>query len=303
MKRAMAGTVLALFVCGAAHSQAADQPLKFDVASIKPNPPRKEGAPRGTMGCFGGPGSKDPVRYTCAQASVSAMVLTAYGIKNYQLRPLFSPDAAQFNVEAKVPPGATAEQVKTMLRNLLAERFKLTFHYEKGETQGYALVVAKSGLKMKESAPPPPPAAEGSAPPPALVQVKDADGFVYIPPRNRMVVGWANGLTRWAGGNVPVDLLVGLSNTLTGRPVIDSTGLKGKYDFTLTFSTDRVEGASGPAIAPSPLSDDGGIAPPGDGGLTVFAALEKQLGLKLEPRKIVFEAFVIDHAEKTPVEN
>jgi uncharacterized protein (TIGR03435 family) len=53
-----------------------------------------------------------------------------------------------------------------MLRNLLAERFKLAFHYGKAETQGYALVVAKSGLKMQESAPDPPAApAEGVAPP------------------------------------------------------------------------------------------------------------------------------------------
>jgi uncharacterized protein (TIGR03435 family) len=94
--------------------------------------------------------------------------------------------------------------------------------------------------------------------------------------------------------------LAGLLNSLTGRPITDSTGLKGNYDFTLTFSSDSVEGASGPAPAPS---DDGGIVPTGDSGLTVFAALEKQLGLKLEPRKIVLDVFVIDHAEKTPVGN
>jgi uncharacterized protein (TIGR03435 family) len=298
MKRAIAGTVLALFVCGAPYGQAADQPLEFEVASIKPNPPRKPGEPWGMRGCFGGPGSKDPVRYTCAKASVAMMVLQAYGLKNYQLRPAFSPDADEFNVEAKVPPGATAEQVKMMLRNLLAERFKLVFHYDKGETQGYALVVAKSGLKMKESAPDTPPAEAGATSPPAG-PVKDADGFVYFPGRNRMVVGWANGLTRWVGGNLPVDpFLTGLSNTLTGRPVIDSTGLKSKYDFTLTFRSDSAAGAS----APLP-SDDGAIVPPGDGGLTVFEALEKQLGLKLESRKIVFDAFVIDHADKTPVGN
>jgi len=300
MKHAIAGTVLALFVCGAPHGQAADQPLEFDVASVKPALPRKEGEPW-TRGCS----SRDPGRYSCVKASVSMMVMQAYGLKNYQLRPPYSADADIFNVEAKVPPGATAVQVKAMLRNLLVERFKLAFHYEKGETQGYALVVAKSGLKMKESAPDPPPAsAEGGAPPPAPGRVKDADGFVYIPPRNGMAVGWVNGLTRWTGGNVPVDpFLTGLSNTLTGRPVIDSTGLKGRYDFTLTFSTDRVEAASGPAAAASSPLDDDGIVAPGDGGLTVFAALEKQLGLKLEPRKVVFDVFVIDHADKTPVEN
>ncbi len=301
MKCAIAGTVLALLGCGAMHGQAAgqatDEALQFEVASIKPSPPRKEGEPRGMMGCFGGPGSKGPVRYTCAKASVATMVLTAYGLKNYQLRPAFSPDAEQFNLEAKVPPGATAAQVKVMLRNLLTERFKLAFHYDKGELQGYALVVAKSGLKMKESAPDIPSSAEGGAPPPPLGPVKDADGFVYIPPRNRMAVSGANGLTRWAGGNVPVDALRGLSNTLTGRPTIDATGLNGKYDFVLTFRTDSVVGA-----APAPLGE-GSIVPAGDGGLTVLEAFEKQLGLKLEARKIVFDAFVIEHAEKMPVGN
>ena len=84
-------------------------------------------------------------------------------------------------------------------------------------------------------------------------------------------------------------------NSLTGQPVVDSTGLKGKYDFTLTFSS---EGASGAAP-----SDPGGIAPATDVGPSVFGALEGQLGLRLEPRKIMIDAFVIDHAERTPTEN
>jgi uncharacterized protein (TIGR03435 family) len=197
-KRAIAGTVLTLFVCGAPYGQATDQPPEFEVASIKQAPPRKEGEPRGMMGCFGGPGSTDPIRFTCAKASVSLMALYAYGLKPYELRPPASTDTNQFNVEAKVSPGATAAQVKVMLRNLLAERFKLTLHYEKTETQGYALVVAKSGLKMREGGPPPAPP-EGGAPSPAPGPVKDPDGFVYIPMRNAMAVGRANGLTRWVG--------------------------------------------------------------------------------------------------------
>lgn len=300
MNRAIAGTVLALLVCGAPSGRAADQPLDFEVASIKQAPPRTAGAPQGMTGCFGGPGSSDPVRYTCANATVSLMAIQAYELKAYQLRPPASADTTRFNVAAKVPPGATAEQVKVMLRNLLAERFKLAFHYEKTEKQGYALVVAKSGLKMKESVPPAT-TAEGGAPPPG--PVKDADGFVYIPMRNAMSVGRANGLTRWVGNNVPVNYLAGLINTLTGRPVIDSTGLNGKYDFTLTFSSDSAVGERLPTPPPSSLSDDGGIVPLDSGGLTVFAALDKQLGLRLEPQKVMIDEFVIDHAEKTPVEN
>ena len=302
MKHEIAGTVLAFLVCGAGYGQAAEEPLEFEVASVKVAPPRKPGEPRGMMGCFGGPGSKDPGRFTCAKASVSAMVGYAYDIKPYQLRPPYSSDAIQFNVEAKVPPGATREQVRAMLRNLLAKRFNLVSHREKVEAQGYALIVAKGGLKMKESAPEDLSASAAPGP------VKDADGFSYFARRDAMAVGYANGLARWVGMNIPVDAdgntgrLTGLLNSLTGVPVVDATGLKGKYDFTLTFSPDSTGLAIGPAAAPS-VPDDGGIAPPDDGGLTVFAALEKQLGLKLEPRKIVVDAFVIDHADKSPVEN
>jgi uncharacterized protein (TIGR03435 family) len=299
MKRANAGAVLALFVCGAVYGQAGDQLLQFDVASVKAVPPPVGPNNGSSRGCFGGPGSSDPIRYTCANASVSLMVLTAYGVKPYQIRPAVVTDTYRYNVDAKVAPGATADQVKIMLRNLLVERFKLAFHYEKTETQAYALIVAKGGLKMKESAPPAPVAAsEGGTAQPKPGPVTDADGFTYFPRREGMAVGRANGLIRWVGWNVLLEHLAGLSNSLTGRPVIDSTGLKGRYDFMWTFSADSV-GESASAAQ----SDDGSLIPVGEPGLTIFAALEKQLGLRLEPQKIMIDAFVIDHAEKTPVEN
>lgn len=298
MKHANAGAVLALFACSAVYGQAADQALQFEVASVKAVPP-PVGPNNSSRGCLGGPGSSDPVRYTCANASVSLMAIQAYGLKPYQLRPPARTDTYRFSVEAKVPPGATADQVKVMLRNLLAERFKLAFHYEKTETQAYALVVAKGGLKIKEATPPSPVAPpEGGAAQPKPGPVTDADGFTYFAPRDGMVVGRANGLTRWVGKNVLMEHLAGLSNSLTGQPVIDSTGLKGKYDFIWTFSSDSVG-----ERAPAALPDDGSAAPVDEAGLTIFAALEKQLGLRLEPQKITIDAFVIDHAENTPVEN
>ena len=299
MKRANAGAVPALLLCGAVYGQAADQALQFEVASVKAVPPPVGPNNGSSRGCFGGPGSSDPVRYSCANASVSLMAIQAYGLKPYQLRPPARTDTYRFNVEAKVAPGTTADQVKVMLRNLLAERFKLAFHYEKTETQAYALVVAKGGLKLKESAPPSPVApVEGPAVQLKPRPVTDANGFTYFVPRDGMVVGRANGLTRWVGKNVLMEHLAGLSNSLTGQPVVDSTGLKGKYDFIWTFSSDSV----GERL-PAALPDDGSVVPVGDAGLTIFAALEKQLGLRLEPQKITTDAFVIDHAEKTPVEN
>jgi uncharacterized protein (TIGR03435 family) len=264
MKLAIAGMMVAVWVCGA-------QPLQFEVASVKLSAPRAPGTGQGTRGCS----AKDPIRYVCTNANVGLLVIYAYDLKGYQIRPPIVGDTVLYDVTAKVPPGTTKEQIKEMLRTLLAERFKLMFHREQVERPGYALVVAKGGSKMKESSP-------DDSPMPTK-PAKDADGFVYIPPRNRMAVGWANGLTRWAGNNIPVGMIAGLGNSLTSRPVIDATGLTGKYDFMLTFAPDG--------------------APPDVDGVNVFAAFEQQLGLKLEARKIPIEEFVIDHVEKAPIDN
>jgi uncharacterized protein (TIGR03435 family) len=293
MTRHIAAALMALFACTEARSQPTDQPPTFEVASIKPSPPRKPGEPQGRVGCFRAPGSR--TRFVCARASISTIVLYAYDLKPYQLRPPVATDTSEFNIEAKLPSGTTEEQLPVMLTNLLSDRFKLTFHRENAEVKGYALTVAKGGSKIKESIS----VARTTEDVKPASPVRDADGFVYIPGlRNTLVVGRANGLTRWVGTNVAVDSevrnaprLTTLLYSLTGLPVIDATALKGKYDFTLTFASDNM-GAT-----------EDTTSPPTDVGPTVFKALEEQLGLKLEPRKIAVNLFVIDHVEKTPGEN
>lgn len=294
MNRSFSITILA-FLCGEAYCPAADPPQEFEVASVKLSGPRT-GPEQGTMGCF----RRDPSRYVCLNASVSLMAMQAYGLKPYQLRPPFSEDTVRFNVEARVPPGATTEQVKVMLQHLLAERFQLSFHRENVEVQGYALMVAKGGPKLRETVPESR-ASGDSAPPRAPQEVENADGFHNFRIRNGFSVSRANGLTRWVGTAVSTNSteganLCGMLNSITGQPVIDATGLTGKYDLVLTFSSDS-------AAAERQLPARPGDVPPDSPGMTIFAALEKQLGLKLERRKVPVEAFVIDHAEKTPVEN
>src|SRR5437660_12759119 len=87
MKRANAGSVLALFVCGAVNGQAADQALQFEVASVRAVPPPVGPNNGSSRGCFGGPGASDPVRYTCANASVSLMAIQASRLNPSQLWP------------------------------------------------------------------------------------------------------------------------------------------------------------------------------------------------------------------------
>jgi uncharacterized protein (TIGR03435 family) len=75
------------------------------------------------------------------------MVATAYGVKGYQLRPTANDFTDQFDITAKVPSGSSAEQVRAMLRNLLAERFKLSFHRESSQIPAYALTAAMAGSR------------------------------------------------------------------------------------------------------------------------------------------------------------
>lgn len=271
-----AATVLALSVCSAASGQQADKVPSFEVASIKPDP--SDPNQGGLHGCFGGPPSPDPSRYRCSHASVGMMAFQAYGIKMYQFPTYSTYATTEYAVEAKVPEGATAEQVKMMLRNLLAERFKLAAHFEKKEMPVYQLTVAQGGPRIKESAPVDPSAPR--APYAAGSQLKkDGDGFPIVAAQpGSMRILRANGMIRVGGSGTPLDGLVNYLNQQLDHPVIDVTGLLAKYDFTVTFSSESVKEGSASLMAAAPRE----AAEPTGGGRTVFAALERDLGLKLE---------------------
>jgi uncharacterized protein (TIGR03435 family) len=290
----IAGTVLVLFACSAASGQQADKMPSFEVASIKPEPPHPDQG--GVHGCFGGPGTRDPSRYRCSRATVGMMAFQAYGIKMYQFPAYSTYATTEYMVDAKVPEGATAEQARLMLRNLLAERFKLAAHFEAEETPIYQLTVAQGGPRIKESAPVDPGAPR--APNVADSQLKkDGDGFPIVAPQpGSMRILRANGMIRLVNGTMPLDSLVNYLNQQLDRPVIDATGLTAKYDFTLTFSSESVKEGSASLMAAAP----GEAAEPAGGGRTVFSALERDLGLKLEKAKGMVDIFVIDHVEKTP---
>jgi len=308
MRRVILGTALPLLVSCGLFGQPAETPPAFEVASVKPAPPREGNAPF-RVGCSGGPGSRDPGLYTCSNSNIANLVMQAYGLKRYQLPASAFGDTALYNITAKVPPEASREQVKLMLQNLLAERFKLTFHYEKKETPAYELVVAKGGPKLTESPPEPPPAADGAVPPPPSAPAagplsRDAYGIPIIPMRRGVstMMSGMNGVVRLMSSDTSMDQLATTLSAQLSRPVTDSTGLKGKYDITLTYVSPNV--AAGPSALPA-ASAPGAVPamPESEAGPTIFAAVEKELGLKLEQKKAIIDIFVIDHAEKAPVEN
>lgn len=173
-----------------------------------------------------------------------------------------------YDISAKIPPSTTQAQYKLMLQALLAERFHLALHHESRGRTAYSLLVAKGGNKMQVSAPPTAPP-DGTAAPFALT----TRGHGY------QIRVTANGAT--------TQQLAGFLSTKLGvdGPVANETGLTGTYDFKLDFTYE-----------PAALA---GV----DNAVSLVAALESQLGLRLETKKTRVDTLVVDHTEKTPAEN
>jgi uncharacterized protein (TIGR03435 family) len=327
MLRAIMSASLVVFAPCAALAQTAETSPTFEVASVKPAAPITGN--RIMVMMRGGPGSPDPGQITYTNVTVKNVLMNAYGVKGFQLSGPGWLDSERFDIVAKVPRGATKEQFMVMLQNLLAERFKLTLHREKKDLPMYALVVGKNGPKMKESVEEPAPK-EGDAPkaggaaadgPLAEGGMRKLtmgkDGFPVLPPssggRGATAMMFMNGNARMTANG---QTMSGLAEMLSGQfdlPVEDMTGLTGKYDFTLTFAPEGGGlGMKMAMMAPphdAPPSGDGGpgmpaaSTPDSQSSPSLMTALQEQLGLKLEQRKGPVDLLVIDHLEKTPVEN
>jgi uncharacterized protein (TIGR03435 family) len=353
MTRLVTGAILISFAWwGSALGQTPDGQPSFEVATIKPAPP--PAAIKGSgdrvmmmMGSRGGPGTNDPGRYTCNNCNLQMLMIQAYGVESYQLTIPSSMESERFDISAKVPEGTTKDQFNLMLQNLLAERFKLKIHRETKEGQVYELTVNKGGVKLKESAPPEPKEAAADAPPPGPPPLPfnggkltlDKDGFPVMPKgagggRGPMTLR-VPGKARMQFEQESMEEFAKVLARQLAKPVTDLTGLKAKYDFTMTWDGANLGGGlfgpggrgqvtfslsqAGPGGPPPP----GGDRPGGDragsaasdgttplsagsdseGVPTLFGALQSQLGLKLEAKKGQMELIVVDHVEKVPTEN
>jgi uncharacterized protein (TIGR03435 family) len=270
--RAIAGACLFLCSVVGAFAQSADAPPAFEAASVKV---AARGEPRDILnaviplGMRGGPGSSDPGQISFTNASLKTIVVDAYGVKRYQVSGPDWIEAGGYNIIAKLPPNTSREQVRLMLQNLLAERFKLTLHREKRELPVYALGVAKNGPKMKVS------------------QADPDDGGTW---------GAWNGNARWEAPNETMpDLADFFLSPRLDRPAIDMTGLTAKYDVTLYWAAENMMART--ATARNTGAEAAEPAP------TILAAVQEQLGLKLERSTSPMDMLAIDHVEKTPTEN
>ncbi len=189
----------------------------------------------------------------------------------------------RFTVSARIPEGTSKVQFREMLRNLVVDRFQLKYHFQSKEIEAYDLVVAKGGVKMKES----------SGTPDADEKLgrvggpkADPEGFPILPAgRVAMVMAMANGRAVMRHSDESVEQIAAMLADQLGRPVTDATGLKGKYDFTLKWVAEGIG------------------TPDDDSAPNLLRAVQEQLGLKLEPKKTTVRVLTIDHVDKTPTEN
>ena len=191
--------------------------------------------------------------------SLRECVAFAYGIATGRDYALSSPDwlnSRKFDITATFAPETSRDRVREMLQMLLIERFGLKTHSENKKLKAYALEVGKRGPKLQRG-------------------ILGSDG-AFIFAQDHVTVR-ATSIAELA------DRLSGPVFKLD-RPVVDMTGIKGVYDFTLNWAPD-------------------GAPPDGHSGASIFTALQEQLGLKLEARTIVFRILVVDHAEKAPASN
>jgi uncharacterized protein (TIGR03435 family) len=247
---------------------AANAKLEFEVATIKPSMP-------------GQPGKAFTIRgreFLTINTSLSDMVVFAYGIHARQI--LNAPawvETDKFDITAK-PEGngqPNPDQYKVMFQKLLADRFKLTFHRDKKELSVYAIVVGKNGPKLTKSE------GDANAPPSLFFR-----GLGVLPARNASMAEFA-GVMQAA---------------VLDKPVLDQTGLTGKFDFTLTWTPDEFQFAGLGVRVPPPNDPSVTIGPRGTASPDLFTAFQEQLGLKLESTKAPAEVFLVDRVEK-PTEN
>jgi uncharacterized protein (TIGR03435 family) len=312
-----------------AASPASAANLTFDVASVHvvDMAQLQDAAKAGKMPKFGL--SIDGLRAEYSTMSLQDLIGIAYKVKPYQISgPAWLPQQ-RFNIVARMPEGATADDAPAMLQALLKDRFKLVAHTTDQEHPVLALVAGKGGPKMKDASGPAVPldlTAElkpnqmkmdmGDGP---MIVTRNTDGSATM---NMGVKGTFSQRMDMQAKVIHIDAdhlnMDGFADLLTrllqvggpgqpGQQVVNMTGLTGSYQVSMEINlADLMAAAQAAQGGGGPGPGGAGVAeasdPGGGTGSTVYGSVEKA-GLKLEKRKAVVEQLVIDSVEKNPTEN
>jgi uncharacterized protein (TIGR03435 family) len=231
----------------------------FEVVTIKPGTPNQPGKNIGFRGRH----------FMARNFNVNDMIALAYGLHAKQILGApewFNTDLFDIDGVPDVEGVPSTKQMGFMLQKLLADRFQLKFHHEQRELAVFAITVAKSGPKMTVSAAGP----------------DDGIGFGFrklgdLTVHNMTMTDFA----QWMQASV------------MDRPVVDQTGLKDRYDFTLKWTPDDSQFAQFRTTGAIPATTDDPNAPP-----ALNTAVQEQLGLRIEPVKTADDVVVIDHVEQ-----
>lgn len=252
----------------------------FEVASIKPSRPgsldHRDNFARG--------------RYIGINVTTKTLILRAFGISDYQL--YGAPDWANsdgYDIEAKVEDSLASsmqkltasqrtDQIRLIFQAMLVDRFKLKVGHETRELPIFGLMVAKNGPKFMPTRLP----VAGSVGAASTGQQGDRGTNVTSHGLDFTAVATGVALTQLAA-------ILAREPEIGGRVVVDQTGLTGDYDFTLRWTRENLTGSGGPSSETSSMDSS---------GPSIFAALQEQLGLRLESKKGPVDVIVIKHIEK-----
>ncbi len=229
----------------------------YDVASIKPAPDHGFNKKEGGVKLIS-------ANLNLEAASLWDLIAAAYGIQDYQLS---GPDwmkSARFDVVAKAPGDPSLEEKRKMLQMLLADRFKLAVHRDVKELPMDTLVAGKGRPKLGEKKP---------------------------EPGDRDRISMQDGRLFFQNFTMP-QLAAFLSRGNPDGPLVDATGIEGRYDFAVDIDSASAEPGDVKRSMERTMQD---------GSMARMVA--EQLGLKVERRKLATDIVVVDHVERLPVEN
>jgi uncharacterized protein (TIGR03435 family) len=224
---------------------AQERSVSFDVSSVKP---AREYVPAVV----------DPQRFWIV-TTLGGAILWANDLVDHNYKLPGGPSWIHRNfyqIEGRTRAQATRKEIQTMLQTLLADRFKLKLHREPKEMPVYALVVGNSGPKLQTAA-----------------DTCGEDGCIGVAP------------TEFFAKYARLEVIAATLSNMLDRPVVDQTGLSGRYDFRMRFDPSSTKLYGGP-LAAGAVSDFPSI----------FAAIQDDLGLKLEPLQAAVEILVVDNA-------
>ena len=249
-----------------------DTPTEFEVADVKPSRPDEKQnlrfQPNGRLDAQG----------------VSLKLLLQFAYDSFDENTFVGEpkwlDSDHFDIIAKASRAVPIDALRVMLQKLLADRFKLVVHKEQQPIQVYVLVAGKHPkLEPAEGT-------ERTGCNPSFDK-----GMLSVTCKKTTMPEFIEQIHRFAGGYFT-------------RPLVDATELTGAYNFTLSWTPKQniPGGAASPKDATAPTAGATGVASD-PGGITVFEAIDRQLGLKVETQKRPMPVVVIDHVNQVPTEN